>query len=242
MKRFLALLSLCATLPAWAEFPSQLFHLKCRSQMEKVLKEAGSLDQWTKTVDPAPGVMSFRSPTNELGRWVEVQSHPSPYVFVFEQKQTKVRQFDGKDCKGLVVSQTKPLNVLNVKGAKITDADVSKFTKNPNGTMVYVWSPSMTYSMQEMGVFQKVAKEMNLTFVPVLDPQADFKVAEKMKKIYKFDFELKKAASLELHMREATIHFPTTYVMKGGHISKLIFGAMDAKTLKNTINDELSKF
>lgn len=240
MKKILLLMSALGTLNAFASLPSELSAIKCRFDIEKVVKAAGSKDKWFRTIDPASNVMSFRSPTSEIGRWIEVQSHPDPYVFVFDNKKTKVKQFSGHNCTPLNVSDVRPLKIADIKGDKLTDKDIQKHAESKKKFLYYTWSPSMTYSVKEMHVFKKVAAKLGMEFVPVLDPFESMKNAQKVIKDFNLDIKARKIGSIELYMREGMNHYPSSFVMIDGKISRLLFGVMDEVTLEQRILTQLS--
>ncbi len=240
MKLSLLVAGLLLSMNLWALVPDPFLSISCRNEIEQVIKKHASKDKWTRTVDPQQGVLSFRSPTKEIGKWVEIQSFPNPYVFFFEKRFTKVYQWDGKTCSVLNDTTNKPLSFLTSKKAGFTDAKLKKYVESDKPAMIYVWSPSMVYSMSEMKVFRQVAKDLDLEFVPVLDFNENPAVAKKLIAKYEPDMEMHKFQSLELYMREGTIHFPSTYIAGLNRISNRIFGVFPADLLKEEVLDELA--
>ena len=241
MKRLMLLTGIMLSSHALAALvPEPLFSMSCRNDIEKVLKKHQSKDRWVRTIDPQTGVLAFRTPTKEIGQWLEIQTFPNPYVFFFESKFTKVYQWSGKDCTILNDTTNKPLDFLGSKKKGFTDEVLKNYVESDAPAMIYIWSPAMVYSMKEMSVFRKVAKEMDLQFIPLLDFGENSEEAKKLISGYEPDLEIKKVQSVELYMREGTTHFPSTYIAGYGRISNRIFGVMPAEDLKEQVNDELA--
>jgi hypothetical protein len=100
---------------SYAGLPSELSHIPCRFKMEKVLEKFGSIDKWSRSVDPSPGSQAFSSPTKDKDRTVEIQSLPDPYVFVHEKSKTKLYRWEGKDCIPTTVTEVKkPKTIANL--------------------------------------------------------------------------------------------------------------------------------
>lgn len=243
MKAFALPLSLFLSLSLKADLPPKLSSISCGVVIEKTLKTLKSTDKWIETVNPQLGIFAFRSPTEEMAKWVEIQSFPNPYLFYFEPHKSKVFQWNGKTCAPLINSETKPFSFLRKSDVhSFTDEKLQKLVNDKKNSMIYIWSPTMVYSMSEMATFKKVAKELDLNFVPVLDFNESLDVAKKLISGYKPEIEMQKFQSLELFMREGTIHFPSTYLVGNKNISPRIFGVLTAELLRARVYKELALF
>lgn len=239
MKKTLLLAIALTSLSVSAKVPDPFLSITCREDIERVLKKFGSKDKWVRSVDPEANVLSFKSPTKQFGRWVEVQSFANPYVFIFDGQQSRVYQWEAKTCKLLNDTTHKPLSVVSGKSG-MDDAEVQALTKGEKPSLIYVWSPSMVYSMSEMKVFRQVAKDLGLEFVPLLDSKVQADLGKKLISGYEPDLKIQKTKSMELYMRDGNIHFPASFVAGNGRISNRIFGVMTAEELKEAILDELA--
>lgn len=240
MKVSLLVAGLILSSNLWALVPEPLFMISCRKDIEKVIKKHASKDKWVRTVDPQQGVQSFRSPTKEIGKWIEIQSFPDPYVFFFEKRFTKVYQWNGKDCSLLNDTTNRPLSFLKDKKSGFDDAKLKTFVEAEKPAMIYIWSPSMVYSMSEMKVFRQVAKDLDLEFVPVLDFNQNSATAKKLIAKYEPEVEINRFQTLELYMREGTTHYPSTYIAGHNRISNRIFGVLPADLLKEAVLDQMA--
>lgn len=240
MKLLVPMILSMASLMAHAQLPSDLNDIKCGKEINSILKKNGAKDEWTRTVDPQPGVRAYRTPTKEFAKWVEVQSFADPYVFIFDTKKSKIYQFDKKSCAPLMNVEGKPLEVVQTKKAPFTDSDLKSLVESEDFSLVYVWSPVMTYSMTEMGVFINIAKELNVKFVPVLDYNFKSEDADKYLAPHVTGVKIQRGKSLELYMREANIHFPSSYIVGNNRISPRIFGVLTPDLLRERVLDELA--
>ena len=239
MKFFIVALVL-ASFHAKAFLPESLESLPCKEEAIAIVKKAKSKNGWVRTADPEANVKSYRSPTQEIGKWVEIHTTPNPHVFVFSHKSSKIYQFDAKTCKQQLNIEQPVFSFLAQKGPSFTDENLSELVKSDKPSMVYIWSPSMIYSMKEMGVFIKIAKELNVNFIPVLDYKESIADGKKYVSPYQPDLEINRLKSVELFMREGTTHFPSTYIVGNNFISHRIFGVLTPELLRERVLDELA--
>jgi len=94
----------------------------------------------------------------------------------------------------------------------------------------------MKYSVEQYDLFEKIAKKNNLYFLPLVDPSFNFEdlFSLKIKSIKPSEsFQLD---SIELFYRDATVHYPTTFIYLNGHIvNKTLVGAYSEKVLQKEI-------
>lgn len=223
-----------------AAVPERFYDLPCRKEIERTLTKAGSKDKWVRTVDPQKDVQAYRSRTKEFAKWVEVQSFENPYLFVYETSKTRVYQWDKSNCSVLINSDTKPMNILKRNNNSFTDKSLQALLTAGKRAMIYIWSPTMVYSMKEMHVFKKVAESLGLEFIPVLEFYSSIEEAKKIFASYKLIIPYQKLNSLELYMREGTIHFPISFIVANKRISSRIFGAMSEIELTQAVAKELA--
>lgn len=239
MKRKLVFMTVMMSLNSLAGLPGKLSTIACIGDIEKVVKKANSTDKWFRTVDPQENVFAYRTPTSKLGIWVEIQSFPNPYVFIYDSKKTRVYQWNAKTCETMINSDVKPLEFLNNKKATFTDEALKKLVEAEKKSMIYIWSPTMVYSVKEMSVFRQVAKELGLNFIPILDYADSAKEAQNVINNYQTGIKVEKFRSVELYMREGTNHFPSTFIVGHNKISKKIFGVLNHEMLTTRVNKEL---
>lgn len=132
------------------------------------------------------------------------------------------------------------------------DFDFEKILSEKKTAMIYLWSPRMVYSVSEFTRMRALAEKRNMEFVPVLDPMADSQEAKEAMKKAGVDFQMKTAAlqrepssinlyrklnSVELFMRNGTLHFPTVFVTANGKIhSRRLIGVLTNDDLNSSLD------
>lgn len=139
------------------------------------------------------------------------------------------------------------------KEETFSDQDMMKLLKSKKQGFIYVWSPRMVYSVQEMKRYQKVAADLHIEFVPVLDPQVPSSEAlaalktlspelPKERRLASQDISIKRMDSVELYMRDTTLHFPSLIVFKNGKIhDQRIIGILTRTGIKNSVETLLKE-
>lgn len=239
MKMFMLTALAVWSLEGFAKLPPHLQGMACEKEIQVVLTKQGAADDWSRTVDPGENVMAFRTPTSEIGRWIEIQSFPNPYLMILEPTKSKVYEWDAKTCTTLKLNTVPGVPFKKAKSSDFNDAKLGELLKEKKQALIYVWSPTMTYSVTEMHTFLKVAKDMNLEFIPVFDFLDTQKRAEEVISQRMPQIKLSRFSSIELYMRQGSLHFPSSFVVSHGKISDRIFGVKQEKELKDVIASEM---
>lgn len=124
--------------------------------------------------------------------------------------------------------------------------------QQPQGALVYVWSPRMVLSAQHAASAQRQARQQGLAFVPLHDAQVGYgeiqaaltKLASATEPQWVASAQaLANSQSLcasELQARDALRHFPTAFVLQGGALHRhAIIGAMPETAWANSIAQRL---
>ncbi|HXH29599.1 MAG TPA: hypothetical protein VNJ01_02190 [Bacteriovoracaceae bacterium] len=239
MKKIILSVFAVWSLEGSAKLPPHLQGMTCEKEILSVLAKQGAADSWVRTVDPGANVMAFRTPTKSVGRWVEIQSFPNPYLMILEPTKSKVYEWDAKTCATLKLGDVAGVPFKKAKPSDFTDAKLAGLMEDDKKALIYIWSPTMTYSVTEMHTFEKVAKDMNLEFIPVLDYRVTEKRAKEVVEGRSPAVKLNRFSSIELYMRQGALHFPSSFVVSHGKISGLIFGAKPEQELKEVIAKEM---
>lgn len=230
--------------PAWLpDLPAGKKVLCEKSLLEKINSEFSSVTpKWSREVDTNSVTSTFRA-SRDIGEWYELQISDidAPKLIYLSDKKTKDFVWDSKTCKfetvegaGLVLFKQDKKHPVD----SFTDADLKKIlAKKSNKGIIYVWSPRMVYSVTEFRMFRDVAKKKKIEFTAVLDPVVDVKEAAAAAKKVHADFRGRKMASVDLYMRNATLHFPTVYVYANGKVnSHRLIGVLPAAGLSMSID------
>ena len=225
--------------PGGTTLPDQTSSLRCRTDVTADLEKAGSLGKWQRIVDPELGWRAYRSPTKQLGHWVELQHDPEgvPKLVYYEPNQSWAVDF-GKLCE----RKKSTLKALNAAtgGGTFTDKDLASLLTSKRSGIIYVWSPGMVYSMKEMRLFQDFAKKYKIEFVPIVDEKYPANVVEKAIQTHSLP-KSKALNAVELAVR-GIAHYPTTFVFANGKISlRPIYGVKEGDELKVTVASRLAE-
>lgn len=217
-----------------------LFIKKCQQEFSNQLLLRGSEENWVEQAPAMQGGKTFRTPTIMLGTWLEasVDAVGNPRLFQVDANQTLQIDFSDQ-CQ----AQLKPAPGLDFKKLNpdslsdwYDDKQLAKTLSSKRAGLIYVWSPDMVYSAKHYKWFRDVAREMNLEFVPLLDPRCKLTQVDKMSIEYGIPSSKLKLNSVELYMRNVTVHFPTAIIFKGGKLHEtLIVGAMPRTQIEEQI-------
>ena len=221
------------------------FNSKCNGSLLEVLTKLGSKNKWEKQAPTKTGVEVFRTPTSEFGHWLEIviDADGLPSVFSIKKSIVMSHEFNStcQDKLGLKPGMDFSLRTSDKsKSTWFGDADLKKLMLKSNEGLIYVWSPEMTYSAQYYKYFRDVAKKLNLTFTPILDPRSQILDVEKAISNFGIAPTDVKLNSVELYMRNLTVHYPTTLIYKDGQLSNLpIVGVMPKEDLEAAVRRSL---
>lgn len=201
---------------------------KCFSSANDLLREWGVLEEWYVRPTNMDGGKSFASPTRETGVWVEAVFYPNKSVELIRQSPDAALQatWTGDRCE----PKARPFPRGPVMGDSFfTDQDLAAIRKSGQAAVVYTWSPHMPLSVGALKQLQEIAAKLKVTFVPVLDPNADKEAVEAAVKENDFSSEAKRRArSIEMAYRGVHLHYPSTLVISTkGDISGLYPGVWD---------------
>jgi hypothetical protein len=119
-----------------------------------------------------------------------------------------------------------------------TDRDLREVLRSAGATVVYVWSPHMSLSVDGYAEIARASEALGLELVPVLFPGGDREFAAREALRAGMPAEaLRESASLELIYRDAHVHAPTIVVFDGGRVSPVLPGYRDAAGYRRFLED-----
>ena len=228
----------------------------CAEAVQALLKTEKVTGEWMKRIGPERGASAFRSPTFELGKWIEVQTlaDGTAKVFKLQANEGELRTFAKDQC---------ALRPEKIAGAVrppqpgrryFTDADLAKLLESTKPGILYIWSPGMVYSMRHYQVFKETAKKLGIGFQALMEPSRDRASARQLADFHKMPAieaadgqerrlasdEDPRVASVELLMRNVS-HYPMTLVYGQGVINERpITGVLSAKDLEREVSERLA--
>lgn len=178
---------------------------------------------------PGPGTAErYRVATREVGVWIVLDLKPeqAPVLTLVQAEGAERFTFD-EECtrterEGHAVRLPDDANVF-------TDADLRAALRPGSATVVYVWSPHMSLSVDGYAEIAAACEALGLELVTVLFPGGDREFATREAARAGIPPEgLREAASVELIYRDAHVHAPAILVFDGGDVSPVLPGYRSA--------------
>lgn len=246
MRFILKIVSVTALLCSLNIFADDLSldNFPCKKSILEELNKFG-FQNWRPIADPSMGVKAYRGPSNQFGVWNELrftEDKKNVKLYRINTEKFEITRWD-PSCKKTSEEKVSILkdNLQDKKENWFSDKDLMKALKKHKKGIVYIWSPSMVYSMREYHIFKNFSKKNGFVFIPILDEKASKQNAMNAADQYKFDQGSRKLASVELMQRTSSTHFPKTYVFSNQKISRdPILGVMPEKTMSELVQKKLA--
>lgn len=206
------------------------------------MSEQQASENWIRVADVRPSFQTYRVNSNKFGQWLEVSAEPNPRISIINELGIKETVIDGKTCEVKIATDFKSITKHIAKHEPIfNDVKFGKLIEDKSNSLIYLWSPKMIYSVKYMDQFKQAAARFGLDFIPVLDPMVS---DEELKKTVgkKFKYPIVRMGSVEILMREMTVHYPSTLVVyKGVVADPFIFGVKQPSHLDIEISQRILK-
>ena len=213
------------------------------------------LDEWeagpeTLRGPPAPGFLErYRIPTGVLGGWIlyDVSSSGLPTVTRVDAGGIERTSF-GQDCTGSTEVVRSETASDADSTALFTDEDLravlavsGESATSVRATVVYVWSPHLSLSVEGHAEIAEACRQLGLGLVPVLFPGVDRAFARREAARVRIGPDgLREAAALELRLRDLLVHAPALLVFAGERVSPVLPGYRDAAGYRRVLESFLS--
>lgn len=153
----------------------------CREQIEKTLKSWNVLGHWSEQFSFDTGEQKFRSPTDRIGKWVQLRFFP--------KKEIELLNFTDRNAVELKLSSTSCLakgEVIFAKSESIfrdkktfagfsvfRDADLESLLSARKRGVLFSWSPHESYSVTALEHARNAARAMKIELIALVEPSAD---------------------------------------------------------------------
>jgi hypothetical protein len=217
--------------------------INCKSEVDMKISEVLQLKseniRWIKA-EPMMSDQVWRIKGSKFGWWVEVVVKDKLVKKIIAMNPDQVLEISldhkCKSAKKKIEKITPAYRSNFANHLKINDTKLQKIITETQNGLIYIWSPKMRYSVEQYDLFEKYAKKNKLHFMALLDPIYNFEdifdlnhKSIKPSSVYQLD-------SIELFYRDATIHYPTTFIyLSGSLIDKTLVGAYSEKQLQKEI-------
>lgn len=242
------------TIQAHASMPwEEVQDYKCSSEfLQIVQKEQWGSQNYKQHVSMTPKTKIFRNFSKTIGVWHEIHLSPkeSPIVYKINDNNLVKMSFNEK-CEKSESKEKWPYEVESFLTTQSEDDFTNEALKSiivsGKKGWIYFWSPKYTYSVTDMPRVERLAKELKMEFIPVVDPRASKeeiqaalevlksqdKEAMKMRTLAS-ESALKRNMSTDLYMRNGLNHFPVIYVYRKNQIhDRYITGVMTKEGLRS---------
>jgi hypothetical protein len=189
---------------------------------------------------PLPtGGRSARMPTEALGLWIRIVEETPGQVALERISSTRTERvrFD-EEC---AVTEFAVANNVPPPGA-FGDSDlIARIAREDRG-VVLLWSPHMPLSVDQHAVLARVARDLGLTVVPLLDPGADPDYAARVVQERGLPAEAARPlGGVELAFRGMATHTPSLQVFSGGRlVGPVLYGYRGEVPLRAAIEAALA--
>ena len=127
---------------------------------------------------------------------------------------------------------------------EFNDRDLARLLKNHTRGVIYLWSPHMPYSVQGASEVQRVAHELAVESVLLLDPYAESELTDHVLRSQHLPSSATRRVRADvLANRGATQHFPTAIVFERGRLDvQMLPGYTPPEDLRAYIRERLKNF
>lgn len=217
--------------------------IKCGPQMEKLLVKFDFAPdaKWKKTDATSYANKAYKIQSKKIGHWVVFETNEDGVnLMTYESTVRHSYKLKNKDCK-IVEENLSQFNLFDekkdLKSKPFTDTDLVKLIGQNKKGVIYIWSPRMVYSVNHSEDYFQLAQKNKFEFTSLLAHDVSFDEANEALKSKKQKFSGRKLASVDLYMRDATLHYPTFLVYNNDQIhSKRIVGINTPEDFQNLIN------
>lgn len=229
-----------ALAPQPAALEAVLSGARCEAVVRRQLVE-WHVDHGAARPDPPGplGLRSLRVPTDALGLWVRVAEEVRGTVAVERITATRVERlrFDA-ECAAEESAVAMPPRPADA----VTDAEIIGRAARGDRGVFLLWSPHMPLSVDQHAALAAVAGEMGLVVVPLLDPAADARYAERVARERSLPTEsLRPLGGIELAFRGMTTHTPSLQVFAGGTLrGPVLYGYRGPAALRHALDGVLN--
>ena len=211
---------------------------RCQAAIERRLADWGAGAERYRDVDGPFGAREWRFATATLGTWVLLHEPPDgapSLVRVDEAGATRVT-FDA-GCREASSFEPRPPSPERA----FSDRDLQALVASAPRGVIFVWSPHMPLSVDAYRTVSDVARHMGLSFTALRDPMSDAVYAESVAREAGMPASaLRPFASVELSLRQATLHAPALLVFAHGRFSGLaVPGYREAAGFEAAISERL---
>ncbi|MFA6236384.1 MAG: hypothetical protein WC635_03565 [Bacteriovorax sp.] len=255
IKITITILSIATTVCASEQAPWKKHQeeMKCKNEFQSLVVSAGiEKEHFRKDIGESYNETVYRSIPETIGNWAEVHLTEKKAPFIYKIVDEKIMKYSlNESCIANVENTQWPHYLEKILSNTMSEDWSNKDLKNLVNTgkkgIIYTWSPKYTYSLLALPQVQRLAKEMGLDFVAVVDPRsskkeilASLKVLPKVES-FKFrnlasDKKFYRNISIDLFMRASFNHYPVVFAYSNKKIHpRFVTGLMTDQGFKDLV-------
>lgn len=220
--------------------------VKCSQQLFSLLNQWSEKRTWSQHFSRVDSAKVYRSPTSRIGVWIEVGLYPDRKVIASKISSSSFLHVSwDNSCNPQMGNELRTLSDhpknLPHGASVMTDRELEKILKQEDKGIIYAWSPYLPLSLDSAKAARRLSQRLNIAFIPVMDPDADWKLA-----FSRIDHSglprtmAQKIESLELIFRQLTLHYPSILVFKKGKfVSSFLPGYENSASYEKFIVEHL---
>lgn len=180
-----------------------------------------------------------RAPTGALGLWVRIVEESPRQVVLERISSTRIERLSFDDECG--IGESAVAVTVPPPGA-MSDADLITLVAREDRGVILLWSPHMPLSVDQHAVLARVAGNLGLTVVSLLDPAADPDYATRVARERTLPADsTRPLGGVELALRGMATHTPSLQVFAGGQlIGPVLYGYRSDDALRTVLEAVLA--
>lgn len=203
----------------------------CHEQIEQTLKDWNTQGVWIEQFSFTPGEKLFRSPTDRVGKWVQLKLLPKSEIELlnFTDRNAVEMKYGLRTCvpkSSVLLSQAESIfpGQKTMGGFSVfRDSDLENLLRTKKRGVLFVWNPYDASAVEALMQAKAAARMAKLDFVTLVDPSADPQsVAHVARTIGLNQNQVQYLDSFDLGLRNIHAHTPSYILFANGKVEPSI--------------------
>jgi hypothetical protein len=197
-----------------------LMNVRCADAVAARLAAWEASGESFEDVGPMPGTQTWRLSTRQFGVWV--------VAHVDQHHHAMLERVDSREVHRVVFHHSCASETMRADrpdepaGSAWADRDLGTLLQETGTGLLFVWSPHMPLSVDAYHHAARAAAAEGIAMTVLLHPDADAEYARVTASFGRLPAAaLRSFRSIELSMRNATIHAPSVFIYRDGRLSGL---------------------
>lgn len=218
-----------APLELGQDIRSELAAQNCAPAALDILKKWQAMGPWVRTVSANPEAKILRSPTTQIGKWIEARLEKKEIHLTLFNRESRINFSFQKNCSGS--AQVSAWNTEQRFGGEayyggfrvLRDNALSDIITSGGSGVIYLWTPHKRISVEGLKEAMAAAKKVHLPLLAVVEPTSTPSLAKKVAAEIGLPLEnIQYLDSFDLAYRGFRLHFPSLIVFNGGKFTSQV--------------------